>query len=219
MSYAHRLNRGKARRSVRTLLLALVTALSVNRHVSSLRREPSDLVRRRNDMRKLIIVVGSGLLIATACSSDPAISDDTAPVVSVDVQAELTVTAISAACGDLCIDQPLYVRDQLVNSDTLIGEEDPMPEATSEAISDAYPDVTWVDLAAADAILEEVDGAQAVLVAVSSMTELAPGVQGVDVGITHGAFHGQTIQFRWNGTEWVKADSDDTGVTVTSVVS
>jgi hypothetical protein len=111
------------------------------------------------------------------------------------------------------------VRDQLLDTDTLIGDEEPMPPVISEAISGAYPDVTWVDLAAAEAVIEEVDGGQAVLVALSPIAELAPGVQGVEVGVTHGAFHGQIIQFQWNGTEWVQAESEDTGTTVTSVVS
>lgn len=170
-------------------------------------------------MRILIAVVLAGLLLTTACTDDPATTDNAAPEVSPEVQAELTVTAIAAACGDLCVGQPLYVRDQLLDTDTLIGDEEPMPQAIKDAISDSYPDVTWVDLAGTDAILKEVDDAQAVLLAISPLTELAPGVQGIGVGVTHGAFHGQIIQFQWNGTEWVQADSEDTGVTVTSVVS
>ena len=170
-------------------------------------------------MTDLKAVVLAGLVLVAACTTDPGATDDTAPVLTPEAQAELTVTAIQAACSDLCNDQPLYVRDQLLDTDTLIGAEEPMPAAITEAISDAYPGVTWVDLVAADAIIEDVDNRQAVLVAVSPFTELAPGVQGVEVGVTHGSFHGQVVQFQWNGIEWVQADSEDTGVTVTSVVS
>lgn len=69
-----------------------------------------------------------------------------------------------------------------------------MPEAITEPITNAYPSVTWVNRAVADAIIEDVDNGQAVLVAVNSLRELAPDVRGVKVGLTHGGFHGQITQ-------------------------
>lgn len=44
-------------------------------------------------------------------------------------------------------------QDQPLDTDTLIGDEDPMPQAIKDAISVSYPDVTWVDLSGANAIL------------------------------------------------------------------
>jgi hypothetical protein len=174
--------------------------------------------RRLHGVRNLFAFGLAALFLLTACSEDQATGNE-APELSQEDQAELTVTAIGSACSDLCVGQPLYFRDQLLDIDTLVGEEEPMPEATRTAIEDSYPEVVWVDVDGADEILERVDNAEAVLLSVSAFTELAPGVQGVDVGIIHGAFHGQTIQFQWNGSDWIRADSEDTGVTVTSVVS
>lgn len=162
---------------------------------------------------------GSFWQYAYSSGASPQNPGPPSPELSQEDQAELIVTAIRIACSDLCVGQPLYFRDQLLDIDTLDGEEEPMPEATRTAIEDAYPEVVWVDFDAADEILEQVDNAEAVLLSVSGFSELAPGVQGVDVGIIHGAFHGQTIQFQWNRSEWIQADSEDTGVTVTSVVS
>lgn len=174
--------------------------------------------RRLNSVRNLLALGLAAFFLITACSEDQATIDE-APELSQEGQADLTVMAIDTACSDLCVGQPIYFRDQLLDVDTLVGEEESMPETTRTAIEDAYPEVVWVDFDGADEILEQVDNAEAVLLSVSAFSELAPGVQGVDVGIMHGAFHGQTIQFQWNGTEWIEAESEDTGVTVTSVVS
>jgi len=165
--------------------------------------------------RKALLV---GVVFITACTS-PAATDDTAFVVTPDVQAELTVEAISVACRDLCLEQPLYVRDQLVDTDTLTIEEDPMPEKIRQAIARVFPDVTWVDESGVAAILDDVESGRAVLVSVSSLRDLASDVRGIEVGISQQAFHGQIVQFRWDETAWSQMDGEDTGVTVTSVVS
>lgn len=77
----------------------------------------------------------------------------------------------------------------------------------------------FVDFDGADQVIADVDAGEAVLVNVADVAELAPEVLGIDIGVLFIAFHGQTIQFVWNGSTWVVADSEDTGVTVTSVVS
>ena len=94
-----------------------------------------------------------------------------------------------------------------------------MPLEVSLAISDSYSEATFVDLEEADQIIADAVAGESVLVSVSNVTELAPGVLGVDVGVGFTAFHGQTIQFLWNGSSWVIADSEDTEVTVTTAVS
>jgi hypothetical protein len=94
-----------------------------------------------------------------------------------------------------------------------------MPVDVSQAISSAYPEATFVDREGADQVIADVDAGEAVLLNVAEVTELTPEVLGIDIGVSFGAFHGQTVQFVWNGSTWADADSDDTGVTVTSVVS
>jgi len=53
------------------------------------------------------------------------------------------------------------------------------------------------------------------------LDELADGVVGVDVSMVRGdgEFRTQTMLFMWDGSSWVDATSEDTGVTVTSAVS
>ena len=165
--------------------------------------------------RKALLVA---VVVITACTA-PSATDDNGPVVTPEIQAELTVEAITLACRDLCREQPLYVRDQLLDTDTLTVEEDPMPETIRQAIAGAFPGVTWVDEPAVEGILDDIDAGRAVLVSVSSLRDLAPDVRGIEVGIGQQAFHGQIVQFRWDGSMWSQVDSEDTGVTVTSVVS
>jgi hypothetical protein len=126
--------------------------------------------------------------------------------------------AIGIACGQTCRQHPVYVRDGLMDIDSLADQE-AMPAGVSAAIAALLPDVTFADSDQADAILPDVDAGEAVLVNVSPVYELADEVVGVDVGISLMAFQGETIQFKWDGTAWAVTDSDETGVTVTSVVS
>ena len=89
-----------------------------------------------------------------------------------------------------------------------------MPDETRAALADVFDDVEFV----ADTS-GLVDGG--LLIGVSSVDELAEGVVGVDVGIMRSEFdfRAETILFRWDGSSWVDATSEDTGVTVTSAVS
>ncbi len=99
-----------------------------------------------------------------------------------------------------------------------------MPEATRGAITRAMSGVEFVDMGQADLLVDDelaVDGGSGVLIYVAPAVELAEMVVGIDVGVTRSGdgFHGQTIQFMWDGETWANATSDDTGVTVTSTVS
>ena len=75
--------------------------------------------------------------------------------------------------------------------------------------------------------VEIVNGAPAVgwdqctWVSVAPARWLAAGVVGVDVWSLHGPLDGvgETYQFRWEGTVWVDATPEETGVTVTTAVS
>ena len=128
--------------------------------------------------------------------------------------AELSTRAVARACGSACINGKVYVLDGLLYADTLEGEEEPMPDETQAALADVFDDVEFVANTAG-----LVDGG--VLVGVSPLDELAEGVDGVDVGVMRSKFdfRAETVLFQWDGSSWVDATSEDTGVTVTSAVS
>ena len=138
--------------------------------------------------------------------------------------ADLSARAVTQACGTNCDLLTVYVRDQLLFADPLVGDEVPMPPSTREAITGSFDQVRFVDMGEADQLVGDdlrVDEGRGVLLSVSPHVHLADGVVGIDVGLWnsgHG-FRGQTIQFIWDGETWTEATSEDTGVTVTSAVS
>ncbi|MEX0797025.1 MAG: hypothetical protein WD274_10050 [Acidimicrobiia bacterium] len=163
----------------------------------------------------LAVLLGS---IVVSCSSEPTSSTPDVSTMEASKKGELTVQAIRLACGDTCSVTPMYVRDQLLDIESLDHAE-PIPVEMKEAIADAFPDATFVDFDEVEAIIAEVDAGEAVLVNLAPVTELAPGVAGVDIAVISTSVHGQTIQFTWDGSSWVVTESGDTGVTVTSFVS
>ena len=94
-----------------------------------------------------------------------------------------------------------------------------MLDLTRSAPSNVFPRVEFVDMDGADRLMESTD--LGVLMGVSPLDELADGVVGVDVSMVRGdgEFRAQTMLFMWDGSSWVDATSEDTGVTVTSTVS
>ena len=94
-------------------------------------------------------------------------------------------------------------------------------EASAElraALAPIYEEILYVEV---------VDGApgvgweQCTLVSAAPARWLAAGVVGVDVWIMRGFLSGigETYLFRWEGTAWVDATPEETGVTVTTAVS
>jgi hypothetical protein len=165
-------------------------------------------------MKRLTALVAAIGIAAMSCSAEPA-----APAMEPDQQGELTAQAIAHVCTGTCTANPVYVRDQLVDINTLAVDEEPMPVEVSEAIRNAYPEAVFVDGEEANEVIATVDAGEAVMVNVADVAQLAPEVVGIDIGISFIAFRGQTVQFMWDGSDWLLADSQDTGVTVTSSVS
>lgn len=157
--------------------------------------------------------MAAAALASASCSSPPG------PPLGKAEEADLTLQAIAEACGDICISNPLYIRDQLLGIATLAGEEEPMPVEVRQAIGGAYPAATFVDFDAVSRVSDDIFTGTAALVYVSEVTQLAPGVLGIEVGVTFESFLSRTIQFLWDGSDWVVAESDETGVTVTTSVS
>jgi hypothetical protein len=61
-------------------------------------------------------------------------------------------------------------------------------------------------------VIATVDAGDAVMVNVADVAQLAPDVVGIDIGISFIAFHGQTVQYMWDGSAWLVADSQDRGL-------
>ncbi len=154
--------------------------------------------------------------VALSCSSAAPVPEVSA--LDARQQGDLIVRAVVAACGNSCSTNPVYVRDQFVDV-AFLTPVAAMPIEIIEAISDVYPDARFVDVDEAEALMAEVDAGRAVMINLAPPTGLAPGVAGVDIAIASRSVHGQTIQFKWDGSGWAVAGSDDTGVTVTSFVS
>lgn len=146
--------------------------------------------------------------------------------VSLDVatEADLTAEAVAITCAAECGGLTVYLRDQLLEAETLAGGEDPMPDVFRRAIALKVADIRFVSVEEADALMGDdmsIDGGDGVLISVAPLSVLAEDVVGIGVGVTspNGAFHGRTIQFLWDGNTWNPADSRDTGVTVITSVS
>lgn len=137
--------------------------------------------------------------IVISCSSQPASTPPAVSTIDKATRGDLVVQAIGLACGDPCTTTPMYVRDQLFDVESLDPSE-PMPDEV-------------------EAIVGELDAGEAILITLGPLRELAEGVAGIDIGLVAVSARGQTIQFRWDGSTWAPADSEDSGVTVTSFVS
>ena len=160
------------------------------------------------------------VVLLSACSSQGA----SVPELTPDVEAGLAADALASACAGACDGFNLYVRDQLITIDTFVGEADPMPQSTMDAVRQRLGDVTFVGQEQADALFGDdtlVEGGRGVLLSMGPAEKLADGVVGIEVGVTNAldGGHGQVLQFQWNGETWIPATSDETGVTVTSWVS
>jgi hypothetical protein len=178
-------------------------------------------------MKKAITASGAALLLAlfvVACGSSgdaPPTSQGAPPHMTPEVGAKITAMAIVEACGSGC-PPTVYVRDQLIKVTTEVGQEQPMSDATQQAIADEVPGVRFVrQTESLFGPSGAIDGGNSLLITVGPVEDLAPGIVGIEVGVTPRLFggHGQVYQFQWSGSSWEPATSDVTGVTTTSWVS
>ena len=98
-------------------------------------------------MNRFAVLIAAIAIVATSCSAE-----SSPPSLGVEQQGEIAAQAIAHACGHTCTSHPMYVRDQLLDIDTLVGEEEPMPVEVSQAISNAYPEASFVDVDGADRV-------------------------------------------------------------------
>lgn len=166
-----------------------------------------------------VAICAVAVLLAACSAQGPS-----APQLTPEVESGLAADALASACAGECGGFNIHVRDELLTSDTLVGEAEAMPQPTMNAIRQSLGDVTFVGQEQADALFGDdalVDGGRGVLVSIGPAERLADGVIGIEVGLltARDGGHGQVFQFQWNGEIWMPAASDDAGVTVTSWVS
>ena len=170
-------------------------------------------------MMRIVSAVVAVAVLAAACGSS---GDVQPPEITAATHAELSVDAIQLACAG-CSSGTLYVRNQLLTSSTLLGDEQPMPQQVRDAIAGEFDNVIFVtredelDAFGDDGV---VDGGSIILY-IGPVTDLAPGVAGVSIGTLTARDGGrfEIVQFQWDGARWEHATGEDTGVTVTSAVS
>lgn len=171
-------------------------------------------------VRFLTVAVGLAAVGLVACASP----GSQAPELTAETESNLAADALVRACERECYGFTIYVHDELFTAVTPLGQAEPMPQSTVEAIRERLGDVTFVNQTEADVLFGDdalVDGGNGVLISIGPVEELTEGVVGVEVGVVTGreGGHGQVLQFQWSGDGWIPATSDDTGVTVTSWVS
>ena len=176
---------------------------------------------RRTGMRRLAGLAGLALVVGLVACGSPA---EEAPPPTPDQVARITADAVTRACMEECAGSDLLVRDELITSETEVGEARPMPGATAAAIVEVLSGARLVGRNEADALFGEdglVAGGSGVLVTVGPVEDLAPGVVGIEVGLStaRDGGSGRIFQYRWQEGEWAPATSDQTGITTVSWVS
>jgi hypothetical protein len=172
---------------------------------------------------RLFLVLSLLGVVASSCSSvDGGVEEVAeAPFLNPEDVAELSADAVVLVCVT-CETGTIYVREQLLTTETLLGEEQSMPEVMKQELSGRFDEVAFVDRAEElDILGEDLLPEDGTVIYVGPVEELKPEVIGVEVGtITAGdGFRAQMVQFQWDGDGWKLATSEDTGVTVTSSVS
>jgi len=176
-------------------------------------------------------LIGAAVLavVAASCtSSDPASSSvaegTSPPPLTVQDEAGLAAEALARFCVQPCDTKTVYIQDTVFTSNTLAGNEKPMPPETIAAIQAAFPDAAFVTMEEANALFGDdalVDGGNGILLSVGPVRYLRDDVIGIEVGrvTARDGGYGQIEQFGWNGEDWEPTDSSTTGITTTSWIA
>ena len=170
--------------------------------------------RRVVETRRVTGLVAAAILVvaAAACSGG-------------GLEAGTTVTTASPTTLPLALteQQAFELQAQAMarawHSPRLCINEESAPAELRAALAPLYEEILYVGISSAHAPTVGWDACT--LVSVMPVRRLGPGVVGVDVWILQGFLDGigETYLFRWDGTAWVDATPEETGVTVTSAVS
>lgn len=170
-------------------------------------------------MLLVLSLIGGTVSCSSVDGDDEKVADS--PLLTPEAVATVSADAAVHVCVP-CVTGTVYVRDQLVTGETLLGEEQPMPEVAKLELSGRFDKVTFIDRDEELEILgEDLLPEDGTVIYVGPVAELKPGVIGVEIGVITAAdgFRAQIVQFQWDGVGWNIATGKDTGVTVTTAVS
>ena len=174
---------------------------------------------RRLSRRVIGLVVAACLVsAATACSDD----GGTAPSTTTAAPASTAPTAtIPALSEQQTYELQARAMRRAWHSPRLCIAEDNAPAGLRAALESRFEEVLYVALTGGGGFTPSVGWGACTLVAAGSVVTYRPGVVGVDVGLLWGFLAGtvETYLFRWEGSAWVDATPEETGVTVTTSVS
>ncbi|MEA3509969.1 MAG: hypothetical protein U9R51_00900 [Actinomycetota bacterium] len=171
-------------------------------------------------MFRFLGAIGVVAIMAAACSD----ADSQAPPMTSETSAELSGSAVATACDPRCDGRTIYVRHELLTSNTYLGHEEPMPDLVRDAIADQFGTVYFLSLEEEEALFGDdalVDGGKGVVVYVGPVRERVAGVVGIEIGLLTARDGGRfdTFLFRWTGDVWEATTGEDVGITVTSAVA
>ena len=92
-------------------------------------------------VRFLIVTVGVAAVGFVACTS----AGSQAPDLMAETESDLAADAVVRACERECDGFAIYVHDELFTGVTPLGQAEPMPQSTIEAVRERLGDVTFVN--------------------------------------------------------------------------
>lgn len=131
---------------------------------------------------RFFAAIGAVVILAAACSG----AEGQAPPITPETAAELSGSAVAAACDPRCDGRTIYVRHELLTSNTYLGHEEPMPDLVTDAIADQLVNVHFLSREEEEALFGDdglVDGGKGVVVYVGPVKERAAGVVGIEIGL------------------------------------
>lgn len=155
------------------------------------------------------------VLAAASCSGDGVASTSTTEPVA--------ATVVTTATPSLSEEQAFELQARAIARARpfrrlcMAGES--APPGLRAALAPRYEEIRYVGMTPSSA--PDVGWDACRLVSVAPVRHYLPGVVGVDVWVLRGYLNGigETYLFRWDGSTWVDATPEETGVTVTTSVS
>jgi len=154
------------------------------------------------------------VLAAASCSGEGASAPSTT-----EPATTTTTTATAPLSGEQAFELQARAIARAWPGPRLCMAEERTPAELQAALARLYDEILYVEIS--DQFAPSVGWDHCTLVSGMPVSRLGPGVIGVDVWILRGFLNGigETYLFRWDGTAWVNATPEETGVTVTTSVS
>lgn len=173
-------------------------------------------------VRTLLVSLSVGVFVA-ACSARVQVDSITSESrLTPEVAARISTDALARACPS-CTSGKVFVRNQLLESDTATGEEVKMPAEFRASIGDSYPGAAFIGRNQEQRLLGRggLPSGGETVVHVGPVRWLAPEVAGVEIGIitASNGYKSAIYQYQNVDGDWVPVSGDDTGIPVTTAVS